>query len=211
MSSADGYPLEGGCTCRNMRYRMLSGPLSVHCCLSRWCQRETGASFAHNAMIEADRAELLAGHVDIVMTPSNSGKGQKISRCPRCRIAVWSNYAGRGTPCIWWGWARSTFRTVYRPTSTSSPRPSSRGSCCPPPRRQCPSTTIATRTGRTRASSDARCCSRESGSADRSGAARVNLPDTRAADTARGYRRERRSTVPARRDRPPAQGGSNGR
>jgi hypothetical protein len=30
------------------------------------------------------------------MTPSASGKGQRISRCPRCRVAVWSNYAGSG-------------------------------------------------------------------------------------------------------------------
>jgi hypothetical protein len=31
-----------------------------------------------------------------VNTPSYSGKGQKIARCPKCRIAVWSNYAGAG-------------------------------------------------------------------------------------------------------------------
>ena len=31
-----------------------------------------------------------------MLTPSNSGRGQKIARCPRCRIAVWSNYAGAG-------------------------------------------------------------------------------------------------------------------
>ncbi|MSP74678.1 MAG: aldehyde-activating protein [Rhodospirillaceae bacterium] len=68
----------------------------VHCCHCRWCQRETGTAFALNAMIEADRVELLAGDVEAVNTPSNSGKGQKISRCPRCRIAVWSNYAGAG-------------------------------------------------------------------------------------------------------------------
>lgn len=29
-------------------------------------------------------------------TPSNSGKGQKIVRCPTCHIAVWSHYAGAG-------------------------------------------------------------------------------------------------------------------
>ena len=29
-------------------------------------------------------------------TPSNSGKGQKITRCPTCRIALWSNYGGGG-------------------------------------------------------------------------------------------------------------------
>ncbi|HEX5061080.1 MAG TPA: GFA family protein [Kofleriaceae bacterium] len=87
---------EGGCDCREIRYRMTSRPLFVHCCHCRWCQRETGASFALNAMIEADRVQLLAGEVDVVLTPSNSGKGQKIARCPRCRIAVWSNYAGAG-------------------------------------------------------------------------------------------------------------------
>jgi hypothetical protein len=96
MSTDDGYPLEGGCTCRSIRYRMLTRPLFVHCCHCRWCQRETGASFALNAMIEADRVELLSGEVDVVMTPSNSGKGQKIARCPRCRVAIWSNYAGAG-------------------------------------------------------------------------------------------------------------------
>ena len=89
-------PLEGGCTCRAVRYRLTSAPLFVHCCHCRWCQRETGASFALNAMIEADRVVLLSGAPDVINTPSNSGKGQRISRCPTCRIAVWSNYAGAG-------------------------------------------------------------------------------------------------------------------
>ena len=93
---SDFQALEGGCTCRAIRYRMTSAPLFVHCCHCRWCQRETGASFALNAMIEADRVVLLSGQPDAVNTPSNSGKGQKIWRCPRCRIAVWSNYAGAG-------------------------------------------------------------------------------------------------------------------
>jgi hypothetical protein len=89
-------PLEGGCTCRAIRYRMTSAPLFVHCCHCRWCQRETGSAFVLNAMIEANRVVLLSGTPDVVNTPSNSGKGQKISRCPMCRIAVWSNYAGAG-------------------------------------------------------------------------------------------------------------------
>jgi hypothetical protein len=92
----NSYPMDGRCTCGAVRYRLLSAPLFVHCCHCRWCQRETGASFALNAMIEADRVELLAGEPEIVVTPSNSGKGQRIARCPVCRIAVWSNYAGGG-------------------------------------------------------------------------------------------------------------------
>jgi hypothetical protein len=87
---------DGGCDCGEVRYRMTSGPIFVHCCHCRWCQRETGASFALNAMIEAERVELLKGEPEPVNTPSESGKGQKIWRCPTCRIAVWSNYAGGG-------------------------------------------------------------------------------------------------------------------
>jgi hypothetical protein len=94
--TSPSYPLEGRCTCGAVRYRMLTKPLFVNCCHCRWCQRETGASFALNAMIEAERVELLQGDVDMVDTPSNSGKGQKIARCPRCHVALWSNYAGSG-------------------------------------------------------------------------------------------------------------------
>ena len=94
---ADGpFPLAGGCSCRSVRYRMETRPLVVHCCHCRWCQRETGASFALNAMIEADRVTLLGGEPELVDTPSESGRGQKIARCPKCRIALWSHYAGAG-------------------------------------------------------------------------------------------------------------------
>ena len=91
-----GFPIEGGCTCRAVRYRMLTKPLFVHCCHCTWCQRETGSAFVLNAMIETDRVKLLSGTPEVVNTPSNSSKGQKIVRCPTCRIAVWSHYSGAG-------------------------------------------------------------------------------------------------------------------
>jgi len=90
------FPLEGGCDCRTVRYRMESAPLFVHCCHCRWCQRETGASFALNALIESDRVTLLGEKPELVDTPSQSGMGQKIARCPKCRVALWSHYAGAG-------------------------------------------------------------------------------------------------------------------
>src|SRR5262249_31714925 len=61
-----------------------------------WCQRESGASFALNAMYESDRVVNLGIEPELIVTPSNSGKGQKIARCPHCKIAVWSHYAGSG-------------------------------------------------------------------------------------------------------------------
>ena len=87
---------DGGCTCRAVRYRLTSRPLFVHGCHCRWCQRETGSAFAINAMIESDRLQLLEGEPETVLTPSASGRGQKIVRCRHCRVALWSHYAGAG-------------------------------------------------------------------------------------------------------------------
>jgi len=96
MPDGGDFSLDGGCTCGAVRYRMTSKPMFVHCCHCRWCQRETGASFALNAIIETDRVVLLKGSPEVVNTPTKSGRGQKITRCPDCRIALWSNYAGSG-------------------------------------------------------------------------------------------------------------------
>ena len=97
MTTRSDYPAEGGCTCRSVRYRLASAPLFVHCCHCTWCQRETGSAFAINALIESNRVEVLCGQPEPVSTPSNSGRGQTIVRCPQCRIALWSHYAGGGT------------------------------------------------------------------------------------------------------------------
>ncbi|MEO1241619.1 MAG: GFA family protein [Pseudomonadota bacterium] len=90
------FEAEGGCACGAVRYRMVSKPLFVHCCHCRWCQRETGSAFVLNAMIESERIETLIGAPVAVMTPSESGRGQKIMRCPDCQVALWSHYAGIG-------------------------------------------------------------------------------------------------------------------
>ena len=96
MSSETSVSIEGGCTCGSVRYRMKARPLFVHCCHCRWCQRESGTAFALNALIETHQVELLQGSPTAVSIPSNSGKGQRMFRCPECQVTVWSHYAGAG-------------------------------------------------------------------------------------------------------------------
>ncbi len=96
VKSPPAYPVEGGCDCRAVRYRVLGAPLFVHCCHCRWCQRESGSAFALNALLEAERVECLGVAPELVATPTESGAGQQIARCPQCRVAVWSHYAGSG-------------------------------------------------------------------------------------------------------------------
>jgi len=87
---------DGHCTCGKVRYRLTDTPLFVHACHCSWCQRETGGPHAINAMIETHRIDILQGEPMEITTPSASGKGQIILRCPDCCVALWSHYAGAG-------------------------------------------------------------------------------------------------------------------
>ena len=87
---------EGGCACGTVRFRLTDDPIVVHCCHCRSCQRESGSAFALNAVIEADNVELVSGAPERIDTPSDSGKGQAVLRCPVCKVALWSHYAGVG-------------------------------------------------------------------------------------------------------------------
>ncbi len=88
--------MDGGCTCGNVRYRLNGRPLIVHACHCTWCQRETGTAHALNAVYEAERVTHLKAEPELIDTPSASGKGQRIARCPLCKVAVWSNYPQAG-------------------------------------------------------------------------------------------------------------------
>jgi len=87
--------LEGGCACGQVRYKLKSAPMFVHCCHCRDCQRQTGSAFVINALIETDRVERLAGETEGVPVPAPSGRPHVIHRCPVCKVALWSHYGGR--------------------------------------------------------------------------------------------------------------------
>lgn len=123
------FPMDGGCACGLVRYRVHARPLIVHCCHCTSCQRETGSAFAVNAIVESSLVTLLPSasptvpaspHCELkaagptsppmlstseavqstnpveptsILTPSESGRGQDIARCPTCHVAVWSYYS----------------------------------------------------------------------------------------------------------------------
>jgi hypothetical protein len=89
--------LEGGCACGEVRYRLTSDPLITHCCHCLNCQRQTGSAFVINALIEADRVELLSGEPQQVDVPRDYGSTQQVFRCPSCQVAVFSHY---GHPAV---------------------------------------------------------------------------------------------------------------
>jgi len=87
--------LDGRCACGNVRFRLTSKPMFVHCCHCRDCQRQTGSAFVINALIETDRIELLSGAPEPVAVPTDSGRPHDVYRCPGCKTALWSDYGRR--------------------------------------------------------------------------------------------------------------------
>jgi hypothetical protein len=87
-------PLSGHCSCGAVKYRLISKPMFVHCCHCLDCQRQTGSAFVLNALIEADRVELLSGETQDYPQPTDSGRPHVIHRCAACGTALWSNYGG---------------------------------------------------------------------------------------------------------------------
>lgn len=86
---------DGGCTCGAVRYRMHGAPMFVHCCHCTQCQRATGSAFVLNAVIEADRVQVLSGDIAVTPGPSESGRPHDIHRCNACGTALWSDYGRR--------------------------------------------------------------------------------------------------------------------
>ena len=87
--------LSGGCACGAVRYRLQTGPMFVHCCHCRDCQRQTGSAFVINALIETDRIVLEGEAPRPVRVPTDSGGPHDIYRCADCQTAMWSDYGGR--------------------------------------------------------------------------------------------------------------------
>ena len=85
----------GSCSCGAVKFRLTGAPMFVHCCHCTDCQRQTGSAFVLNALIEADRVQLLQGDTRSSPQPTDSGRPHVVHRCPDCGTALWSNYGGR--------------------------------------------------------------------------------------------------------------------
>jgi hypothetical protein len=85
----------GGCCCGKVRFELVQKPLFVHCCHCTWCQRESGSSFALNALIEAESVRIVQGHQQLksVVRPTNSRRRQEVIQCVDCAVTLWSYYA----------------------------------------------------------------------------------------------------------------------
>lgn len=84
--------LEGGCACRNIRYRLTASPLIVHACHCRDCQRITGGAFVLNVWIERKFVETGPASPKSFALRGGSGRRHDVFFCETCGTTLWSRY-----------------------------------------------------------------------------------------------------------------------
>jgi hypothetical protein len=84
------FPVEGGCQCGAVRYRLTAPPLAVYNCHCRDCQRTSGATNEMSMPIRRETLEHLSGELVAFEKTANSGRVVRQLRCAVCGNKVWN-------------------------------------------------------------------------------------------------------------------------
>lgn len=84
------FPVEGGCQCGAVRYRLNAPPLAVYNCHCRDCQRTSGATHSMSMPVRRETHEQLSGETRFYDKPADSGRVVRIVSCARCGTNVWN-------------------------------------------------------------------------------------------------------------------------
>ncbi|WP_449528355.1 GFA family protein [Devosia sp.] len=84
------FPVEGGCQCGAVRYRLKASPMSVYNCHCKDCQRFSGAAWSMSMPVLSDTLEQLSGTLASYDKPSDSGRVISMQFCAYCHGWLWN-------------------------------------------------------------------------------------------------------------------------
>ena len=84
------FPIEGGCQCGAVRYRITGAPLAVYNCHCRDCQRASGATHTMSMPIASHLLERLSGELMSYDKAADSGRTVRMFGCARCGTKLWN-------------------------------------------------------------------------------------------------------------------------
>lgn len=90
------FPIEGGCVCGRVRYRLKAAPLTVYRCHCKDCQRTSGAAYSMSAIVPIENVELLRGELVAYDKTADSGRHMDMMRCRNCGTLIWNAAPGGG-------------------------------------------------------------------------------------------------------------------
>ncbi len=82
-------PMEGGCHCGAVRYKVAAKPLAVNACHCDDCKRLSGAPFGLYLHVAKDALEIRSAARDRFVRTGGSGNAIPIERCADCGTRMW--------------------------------------------------------------------------------------------------------------------------
>jgi len=86
-------PLEGGCQCGKVRYRITGRPLVFYLCHCSECQRHTSSAFGESLRLRRTDLEM-DGELKCTTRMADSGKRREGWFCPECGVRIVHGSAG---------------------------------------------------------------------------------------------------------------------
>lgn len=80
-------PIEGGCQCGAVRYRITAMPIVFYLCHCSECQRQTSSAFGESLRLRAETLEI-EGSLKIVTRRSDAGRLREGHFCPSCGVRI---------------------------------------------------------------------------------------------------------------------------
>jgi hypothetical protein len=84
------FPVEGGCQCRAVRYRITAPPLAVYNCDCKDCRRSSGGTHTMSMPTRREHVELRQGELVAFDKAADSGRVVRMLGCARCGTKVWN-------------------------------------------------------------------------------------------------------------------------
>ena len=83
------FPIEGGCVCGAIRYRLNAAPLSLYACHCKRCQSYSGGAYSMSMPALRKDFEILQGVATEYNEPADSGRTLAVFFCAKCGTRVW--------------------------------------------------------------------------------------------------------------------------
>jgi hypothetical protein len=83
------FPIEGGCVCAGIRYRVTAPPLSVYACHCKDCQRFAGGPYSMAMAVRREDVFVLRGVPKSFSKPADSGRIVGVRFCADCGTRLW--------------------------------------------------------------------------------------------------------------------------
>ena len=94
------FPVEGGCVCGAVRYRLNASPLSVYNCHCKDCQRFSGAAWSMSMIVRDADFDLLSGTLAHYPRKADSGNVIAMNFCAHCHGWIWNDPPSPGIKVV---------------------------------------------------------------------------------------------------------------